>query len=148
SVEENGQTVHKTVRQDVESKTSSGVCVTCHSIVNPIGFAFEHYDALGRWQTQETGTDAAGAYALDIDAHGKIPGPDFTPTGGVDINGGVEMSGAVAASSAARACLTTHLFQMALRRVPVDQDLASVEHATTALESGGTVRDLLVELII
>jgi hypothetical protein len=149
SVQENGMTVHKTVRQDVESKTSSGVCVTCHSIINPIGFAFEHYDALGRWQTQETGSDAAGAYALDIDAHGKLPeiGPDGTQTGSVDVNGGVEMSAAIGASSAARACLTSHLFQMALRRVPVDQDLASVESATTALESGGTVRDLVVELI-
>lgn len=144
-VEENGEQVRRTVRQDVEAKTSSGNCVSCHATINPIGFAFEHYDALGRWQPQETGGGADAPYALDIDARGRLPA--MSPDGdGVEVDGGVEMSAALAASAAARACLTKHLFQAALRRVPVDQDLASIEAATPAPESGGSMRDALLAL--
>ncbi|KYF52525.1 hypothetical protein BE08_35700 [Sorangium cellulosum] len=144
-VEENGELIRRTIRQDVEAKTSSGNCVSCHATINPIGFAFEHYDALGRWQPQETGGGADAPYALDIDARGRLPAvsPDED---GVEVDGGVEMSAALAASAAARACLTKHLFQAALRRVPVDQDLASIEAATPAPESGGSMRDALLAL--
>ncbi|WP_434045771.1 MULTISPECIES: DUF1592 domain-containing protein [Sorangium] len=144
-VEENGELVQRTIRQDVEAKTSSGNCVSCHATINPIGFAFEQYDALGRWQSQETGGGEAAPYALDIDARGRLPavGPDAE---GVEVDGAVEMSAALAASAAARACLTKHLFQTALRRVPVDQDLASIEAATPAPESGGSLRDLILDL--
>lgn len=144
-VEENGELVRRTIRQDVEAKTSSGNCVSCHATINPIGFAFEHYDALGRWQSKETGGDAAAPYTLDIDARGRLPaiGPDGEA---VEVDGGVEVSAALAASAAARACLTKHLFQTALRRVPVDQDLASIEAATPAPESGGSMRDLILAL--
>ncbi|WP_437725649.1 DUF1592 domain-containing protein [Sorangium sp. So ce861] len=145
AVEEGGAVVHRTIRQDVEAKTSSETCASCHKAINPIGFAFEHYDALGRWQAQETGGDAEDRYALDIDARGRLPaiGRDEES---VEVDGGVEMSAALAASAAARACLTKHFFQTALRRVPVDQDLASVEAATPAPESGGSLRDLILDL--
>ncbi|WP_437571700.1 DUF1592 domain-containing protein [Sorangium sp. So ce542] len=145
AVEEDGALVHRTIREDVEAKTSSETCASCHKAINPIGFAFEHYDALGRWQAQETGGDAEDPYALDIDARGVLPalGPDEDS---VEVDGGVEMSAALAASAAARACLTRHFFQTALRRVPVDQDLASVEAATPAPESGGSLRDLILDL--
>lgn len=143
SVEENGEVV--TIRQDVEAKTSSGVCAGCHALINPIGFAFERYDALGRFLEKETGEDASGPYALDIDASGVLPefGPSVTS---VEVDGGVEISAAIAASAAARECLTKHFFETALRRVPVDQDLASVEEATPPPESGGSMRDLILAL--
>ncbi|WP_437834209.1 DUF1592 domain-containing protein [Sorangium sp. So ce1153] len=145
AVEENGALVRRTVREDVQAKTSSGNCASCHVAINPIGFAFEHYDALGRWQAQERGEDATGPYALDIDARGSLPavGPDRE---GVEVDGGVAMSAALAASAAARGCLTKRFFQTALRRVPIDQDLASVEAATPTPESGGSMRDLLLDL--
>ncbi|KYG07348.1 hypothetical protein BE21_29815, partial [Sorangium cellulosum] len=145
AVEEGGALVRRTIREDVEAKTSSETCASCHKAINPIGFAFEHYDALGRWQAQETGGDAEDPYALDIDARGVLPalGPNEES---VEVDGGVEMSAALAASAAARACLTRHFFQTALRRVPVDQDLASVEAATPAPESGGSLRDLILDL--
>jgi hypothetical protein len=145
AVEENGEVVHRTIRQDVEAKTSSGACASCHRTINPIGFAFEHYDALGRWQSQEAGGDAQAPYLLDIDARGSLPAlpPDEE---GVEVDGGVGMSAALAASPAARACLTKRFFQTALRRVPIDQDLASIEAATPTPESGGSVRDLIVSL--
>lgn len=45
----------KTLRQRLTEFTGAGTCgAGCHStMINPVGFAFENYDALGRWRTAE-----------------------------------------------------------------------------------------------
>lgn len=40
-------------REQVEMVTSSGDCAPCHSKINPLGFAFESFDAMGRLRTIE-----------------------------------------------------------------------------------------------
>jgi len=60
---------NETNRQRIDALTGPGTCGQgCHAtIINPIGFAFEHYDPLGRYRTTDGGVqvDASGAYALD-----------------------------------------------------------------------------------
>ncbi|MFT3775318.1 MAG: DUF1592 domain-containing protein [Minicystis sp.] len=57
-----------TNRERVESHTGKGTCgATCHgTIINPVGFAFEHYDAIGQFQTLENGhpINSADSYQL------------------------------------------------------------------------------------
>jgi hypothetical protein len=141
SVDEGGNVVNKTIREDVIAKTSSGDCNSCHSIINPVGFTFEHYDALGQWIETEDGEGEDGPYSLPIDASGALPGD-----GGKAVDGAVEMSRALGESAAAQSCLTKHFFESALRRVPIDADLASVDAATEVTQSGGTLTDLVVAL--
>jgi len=40
-------------RQEATLKTASTSCMSCHSIINPSGFAFAHYDSLGRYSDTE-----------------------------------------------------------------------------------------------
>jgi len=141
---------HKTVRQDVESKTSTGVCVGCHSIINPAGFAFENFDALGKWQTKETGTDDAGPFSLPIDASGSIPVFDedgVMASGTVAVQGPVEMSKALAETPGVRACLSTRWFATALHRVPADQDQTTVDALNETLASGATIHDVVSTMV-
>jgi hypothetical protein len=62
------------VRQRFEAHRSDATCVACHSRMDPIGFAMENFDAIGRWR------DNDGGFA--IDASGTLPegeqfnGPD------------------------------------------------------------------------
>ncbi len=42
-----------TMREKITQLTSSTGCMTCHSIINPLGFALENYDAIGRYRTTE-----------------------------------------------------------------------------------------------
>lgn len=55
-----------TNRQRVERHTGPGTCGQgCHStFINPVGFAFENFDALGQWQTTDAGQpiDASGTF--------------------------------------------------------------------------------------
>lgn len=150
SVDENGKTVHKTVRQDVEGKTSTGVCAGCHSIINPVGFAFENFDALGKWQTKETGEDETGPFSLDIDASGALPVLDehgsVTPDK-VAVNGAVEMSKALAQSPALTSCMASRWFETALHRDPDTKDQTSVDVVSKALAGGATFSDVVSTLV-
>jgi hypothetical protein len=53
-----------TMREKVHELTSSRACQSCHSIINPLGFSLEHFDAVGRWRTMDNQklVDAASAY--------------------------------------------------------------------------------------
>ena len=42
-----------TMREKVAELTRPQACQTCHSVINPLGFSLEHYDAVGRFHTRE-----------------------------------------------------------------------------------------------
>ena len=60
----NGQKL--TTRQQIERHRKNAVCASCHARMDPLGFALENFDVIGRWRTHDEG----GA----IDASGKMPG--------------------------------------------------------------------------
>jgi hypothetical protein len=51
------------MRERMAQHRADPACAGCHKLMDPIGFAMENYDAVGRWRTHETGEpiDAAGA---------------------------------------------------------------------------------------
>jgi hypothetical protein len=59
----------QTNRQRIDSITGVGTCgQACHAtMINPLGFAFENYDPLGRYRTMDNGSavDASGSYVFD-----------------------------------------------------------------------------------
>jgi hypothetical protein len=44
-----------TTRERVALQTKSDACQSCHSLINPLGFTLEHFDAVGRFRTEENG---------------------------------------------------------------------------------------------
>lgn len=60
-----------TMRQRMEMHRANPVCASCHKIMDPLGFALENYDAIGKWRTVD------GASAAKIDSTGALP--DGTP---------------------------------------------------------------------
>jgi antitoxin component HigA of HigAB toxin-antitoxin module len=56
-----------TMREKVAELTRPQACQSCHSVINPLGFSLEHYDAVGRFRTVENGKpiDAASEYLTD-----------------------------------------------------------------------------------
>ena len=55
-----------TMRQAMSLHSRNPTCAACHTRMDPIGFALENYDAVGRWREQEGGAP--------IDASGELPG--------------------------------------------------------------------------
>lgn len=58
-----------TTRQRVELQTSPESCQTCHSKINPLGFALENFDAVGHYRMMEGDkpVDASGGYVSQAD---------------------------------------------------------------------------------
>jgi hypothetical protein len=55
-----------TTRERVSLQTEAESCQTCHGLVNPLGFALEHFDAIGRYRQMEKNrpVDASGSYLM------------------------------------------------------------------------------------
>ncbi|MGE4657340.1 MAG: DUF1592 domain-containing protein [Gammaproteobacteria bacterium] len=42
-----------TIREQLEAHQNDPVCSACHKIMDPFGFAMEHFDAIGRWRDED-----------------------------------------------------------------------------------------------
>jgi hypothetical protein len=53
-----------TTRERVALQTGPAACQTCHSLINPLGFTLEQFDAVGRFREREKDkpVDASGSY--------------------------------------------------------------------------------------
>jgi cytochrome c553 len=51
-------------RERVTLQTSPKACISCHGVINPLGFTLENYDAIGRYRDRENGkpVDASGRF--------------------------------------------------------------------------------------
>ena len=54
------------VRERLEQHRANPVCANCHAPMDPLGFALEHFDAIGKWR-------ATGEGGAPIDASGVFP---------------------------------------------------------------------------
>jgi len=53
------------VRKRLEQHRSNPACASCHNRMDPLGFALDNYDAIGRWRESEAGSP--------VDASGSLP---------------------------------------------------------------------------
>ena len=63
----------ETLRHRMEQHRTDPVCASCHAKMDPIGFGFENFDAIGRWRTKDgnLGLDTSGALS-DGEAFGNV----------------------------------------------------------------------------
>jgi hypothetical protein len=65
--------VKVSLRQQLEKHRENPTCASCHAKMDPLGFALENFDAIGRWRTQDG--------EFPIDSSGVLPD-------GTKLNGG------------------------------------------------------------
>ena len=67
-----------TLRMKLDAHKSDPNCASCHAKIDPLGLAFDNYDAIGRWRTEEIVSDGNGDNPK-VDASGVLPdGRKFT----------------------------------------------------------------------
>jgi hypothetical protein len=61
------------LRERMEAHRADVVCAGCHKVMDPIGFALENFDAIGRWRTTDDGAkiDPSGTMFNGV----KVDGP-------------------------------------------------------------------------
>ena len=65
----------RTARERLEMHVTNEACASCHNLMDPIGLAFENFDAIGAFREQENG--------VTIDASGELDGVSYDGPVGV-----------------------------------------------------------------
>ncbi len=102
----------QTMRQLMEAHRANPACAGCHKMMDPIGFALENFDGIGKWRTQDAGQK--------VDASSQL-------TDGTKIDGVVDLRNALLRYSPQFArVMTEKLLTYALGRGVVYQDMPVV----------------------
>jgi hypothetical protein len=77
ALEDNMVSATLPVRERLAAHRANTACAVCHDVMDPVGFAMENFDAVGRWREVE--------YSQPIDATGGLPdGSEFTGVAGLE----------------------------------------------------------------
>ncbi|MET0414030.1 MAG: DUF1592 domain-containing protein, partial [Polyangiaceae bacterium] len=128
----------RTVREAVVAHTEQPgtACAGCHKgTINPLGFPFEIYDAVGRKRTTDNGSPVDAASLAPIDG-ARVPVKD-----------GVELAAALATSQQAHACYARRWLEFAYGRPATARDRALIEQLGQRSREGLSVKRLLIELV-
>ena len=93
--------VESTNRSRTEAATASSTCAACHDRINPLGFAFESFDALGAWR--DTDNDLPVNTSVEVFLDGTA----------IAIDDAAALGAAIAASNDARGCYALHTVRTA-----------------------------------
>jgi cytochrome c551/c552 len=102
----------QTMRQQMEAHRANPACAGCHKMMDPIGFALENFDGIGKWRTKDAGQK--------VNASGQL-------TDGTKIDGVVDLRNALLRYSPQFARVVTEkLLTYALGRGVEYQDMPVV----------------------
>ncbi len=126
-------------RERFEQHTSDPSCAGCHQNMDPIGFGFEHYDAIGRFRTEQAGEA--------IDASGQVV--NLEGSGDVDFDGALELANLLAGHAQVEACYARQWFRYGLgRHEDPLADACSLDGIEAALrDSDGDIHELLLAVV-
>jgi cytochrome c553 len=127
-----------TTRERVSLQTSPASCATCHSIINPLGFPLEHYDALGRYRAEEKGRPIVDSGTYQTQAGVNI-----------EVRGARELAKFLADCEETHAAFVEQLFhymvKQPIRAFGVDR-AERLRHSFAT--SGFSVRRLLIDIAV
>jgi hypothetical protein len=128
---------NSTARERFEQHTEDPACSGCHVLLDPIGFGFEAYDAIGRHRTMDAG--------LPVDESGEL-----VATRDIDgtFDGAVELAQRLAGSEEVSDCFASLWVEYGIGRSRQDADACSVDAVTEHFAaSDGNLRALLLGVV-
>jgi hypothetical protein len=126
----------KPTRERFAAHTADASCAACHTLMDPIGFGFEAFDAVGRFRATDGGraVDDSGEIFSSKDANGPFKGAR-------------QLAERLAGSEQVRDCVATQWFRYAMGRFDGAGDLCSLAPMRAGFAaSGGDLQELLVAL--
>ena len=123
---------------------SQGSCGGCHRLMDPLGLAFENYDYVGRYRTEEAEWFAQTP-GLVIDPSGRLASPVDGET--LSFSGPRELVEELTRSEEVKRCFIAHSFTYWMGRVPRAQDGCALDDAFDVFDvSGGDYVEALVSM--
>jgi hypothetical protein len=125
-------------RERFAQHSKDPACSGCHSLMDPIGVAFEHFDPIGRWRDKEGAFEISDSGNL-IHAEG-IEGA---------FEGPVELGAKLSQSKEVHACVVKQWFRYANGRAETDLDACSLKGLQQSFDDAGhDMRALMVKMAV
>jgi cytochrome c553 len=125
-------------RERVSLQTKPAACISCHGVINPLGFPLENFDAVGRYREKEKGKpiDATGAYKTRVGTETKFAGP-------------LELAQFLAGSGEVHAAFTEKLFHHLVKQPVRAYGSDKLNELRKAfVKDGYSVRKLIVAIAV
>ncbi len=95
------------VRESYAAHSNDPQCAACHALIDPVGFLFLNYDAVGRFSVNETvPTSATTSVTKPFDSRGALPA---TSRGDIALPNAVEASRVIADLPETTKCFASKL---------------------------------------
>jgi len=121
-----------TTRQKMEQHRASPSCAACHALFDPLGFALEHFDSIGKYRATE-GT-------LAIDSSGTLDGKTF--------DGALQLGTTLSQNTRALTCMMGNFYRNSNGVPDASVDSKQIDALTQTLAAKNYVwRDLVNEFI-
>jgi hypothetical protein len=131
-------TPNSTTRERFAQHVANPTCASCHTLIDPIGFGFERFDAIGRYRETENGQTIDDSGSLTATSSPEVQGP---------FNGPAALASKLAATDEARSCFVTQWFRYGLKREPAAEDACTAKALVDAFRASNyNVRELLLAL--
>jgi hypothetical protein len=129
----------QTTRQKYEAHSTSGACAGCHRLIDPVGFAFENYDGIGRRRTQDNG--------LPVEASGVVHSPDGKAPD-VQLTGLPDLAQYLASSDEVKSCLVRYWSYYAYGQAAWKQDACTQDAVKAeAAQHGYSMQSVLQAIV-
>jgi len=127
-----------TMREKVTSLTKNASCAGCHSVINPLGFTLENYDAIGRWRTEEN--RKAVDTLVDFDAEEGVS---------LHFSNAQDVANHAAASVHAHEAFVRQMFLYTVKQPPAAFGQDTLERLRTQFATNGfDIRQLLAQIAL
>jgi hypothetical protein len=126
----------RTMRERLARHSADPTCAACHTLMDPLGLAFEIYDGMGRYRATDLGKP--------IDAAGKLTGA--APEGAPFTNG-IALLELLGDSPDVAACFVRTAFRYTHGRDPAAGDACALDRLSKRFATtGGRILDLAVAM--
>jgi hypothetical protein len=146
--------VPMTNRQRLAIHLNSEACSGCHRLIDPIGFGFEQYDAIGRFREKisirfqrsrydgKRGTEPK-TVDLDLDLTAHVQGIE-----GSSFSSPKELGEILAENEACQRCVVKQLFRYAFGREETAEDQPTIDALMVRFrDSGFRFRELIIAMV-
>jgi hypothetical protein len=112
-----------TTRSLFEAHATTPGCVSCHQYMDPIGYAFGHFDATGAYQMLDANGFGTGP-ALDVTGQIAAMSPDTFTT---SVDGAADLAKKLAGAAQVQQCFALQELRYALSRLETKADACSAQ---------------------
>lgn len=127
-----------TMREKVTQLTRATACMACHSTINPLGFALENFDAVGRWRTTENDKP--------VDTRGSLLADDGST---VELASALDVARFAVESEAAHGAFVSQLFHHLVKEDASAYGPGTLDTLRRQFEKDGySMKNLMVQIAV